>query len=120
MGISDSYFADNAGFWDVTVVDNTTNTNLTGGGLGQMVSGNCTPWVFTGGINSAFPITDLTGSIAPSSVAVTAGHTFTMTYPFGTASVLGSLYLAGPLGPGTFGPALQSAQTPHLPFPSGN
>lgn len=99
MGIADSYFADNAGQWYVNVDDNTTSTRLASSAL---VPGNAPPWNFSGGVNSAFPITDMTGAGGFLSVAVTAGHTITMTYVSGTASVLGFSHLAGPLGDGAF------------------
>ena len=97
MGIADSYFADNAGFWDIRIDDDTTSTTLANPAT---VGGTMAPWEFTGGINSAFPITDMTGHAAPYSLAVTAGHQITMTYTFGQASVLGFTEMAGPLGPG--------------------
>jgi hypothetical protein len=99
MGLAKSYFADNAGFWNVRVDDDTAATTLANPAT---ISGTAAPWLFTGGINSSFPITDMTGHSAPTSIAVTAGHQITTTYLSGTASVLGFTYLAGPLGPGGF------------------
>jgi hypothetical protein len=96
MGMADNFFSDNAGSWYVNVDDDTTGTRLASS---AGVAGTCAPWTFSGGINAAFPFTN-TGAIAPQSVAITAGHTITISYVSGTASINGFGLLAGPLGPG--------------------
>lgn len=96
LGLADNFYSDNAGSWFVDIIDETTGTTLASS---AGVPGHSGPWEFTGGINSAFPYSN-TGAFPPTSQAVTAGHTITVKYVGGTASILGFSQLAGPLGPG--------------------
>jgi hypothetical protein len=67
LGVNDSFYTDNAGRWQVSV----------NGATAVVVQPTAAPWVFTGGINSAYSGTFTSGT-APTSVAVTAGTTITI------------------------------------------
>lgn len=76
MGTNDAVFSDNTGAWQVSV----------NGASAVAVQGQSKPYSVTGGLNAAYFFND-SGSIAPTSVAVTAGTTVSIVHTSGSVSI---------------------------------